>query len=64
MFTLGHHCNLYSEYTTYNEYSYYIGRSQQCISWVIKTICIQSTQVIINTISILISHSNVYPESS
>ena len=64
MFTLGHHNKMYPEYTRYNEYSYYIGSSQQCIPWVIKTVCIQSTQVIMNTISILIGHSNVYPGSS
>ena len=48
MFTLGHHYNVYPEYIRYNEYSYYIDRSQQCIPWVIIKMCIQDTQGIIN----------------
>ena len=64
MFTLGHHNNVYPEYTRYNEHSQYIDRSQQCIPWVIITMCIQDTQGIMNTLSIWIGHSNVYPGSS
>ena len=50
MFTLGHHNNVYPEYTRYNEHSQYIDRSQQCIPWVIITMCIQDTQGIMNTV--------------
>ena len=52
MFTLGHHNNVYPGYTRYNEYSYYIDRSQQCIPWVIITVCILGTQGIMNVDSL------------
>ena len=52
MYTLGHHNSVYPEYTRYNEYSEYINRSQQCLPWVIITMCIQSTQGMMNTVSI------------
>ena len=64
MYTLGHHNNVYLEYTRYNEHSYYIDRSQQYIPWVIITMCIQSTQGIMKTVSTWIDHSSVYPGSS
>ena len=64
MYTLGHRNNAYQGYTRYNEHSKYIDRSQQCIYWVIITMCIQDTQGIMNTVSICIGHSNVYPGSS
>ena len=52
MFTLGHHNNVYPGYTRYNEQTKYMDRSQQCIPWVIITMCIQDTQGIMNTVSI------------
>ena len=52
MYTLGHPNNVYPGYTRYNEHSKYIERSQQCIPWVIITMCIQDTQDIMNTVSI------------
>ena len=64
MYTLGHHNNVYLEYTRYNEHSYYIDRSQQCIPSVIITMCIQRTQGKMNTVIIYIGHSSVYPGSS
>ena len=61
MYTLGHHNNVYPGFTRYNEHSYYIDKSQQCIPWVIITMCMQSTQGIINKVSTQIDHSSVYP---
>ena len=61
MFTLGHHNNVYPGYTSYNEHSYNIDRSQQCIPWVIITMCIQDTQGIMKRVSLKIGNSNVYP---
>ena len=52
MYTLGHHNNVYPEYTRYNAYTKYIERSQQCLPWNFKTMCIQSTQGTMNTVSI------------
>ena len=48
MYTLGHDNNVSPGYTRLNEYSKYIDRSQQCISWVIITLCIQGTQGLMN----------------
>ena len=52
MYTLGHQNHVYPEYTRYNEHSQYIDRSQQCIPWVIITMCIQDTQGIMNPVNI------------
>ena len=52
MYTLGNHNNVYPGYTRYNEHSKYINRSQQCIPWVIITMCILSAQDIMKTVSI------------
>ena len=52
MYTLGHHNNAYPGYTSYDEHSKYIDRSQQCIPWAIITMCIQDIQGIMNVDSI------------
>ena len=70
MYALGHHKNVCPGYIRYNEHRKYIDRSQQCIPWVIITMCIQGTQDIMNTVIISIvtamctlgHHNNVYPE--
>ena len=61
MYTLGHHNNVFLGYTRYNECREYIDRSQQCIPWVIITMCIQDTQGKMNVDSINIGRSNVSP---
>ena len=52
MYTLGHHKSVYPGYTRYNEDSLYIDISQQCVPWVIITMCIQDTKGIMNVVSI------------
>ena len=64
MYTLDHHKSVYPGYTRYNGHSKYIDRSQQCIPWVISTMCIQDKQGKMNVDSIYIGHNSVYPVSS
>ena len=52
MYTLDHNNNVIPKYTRYNEHSYYIDRSQQCIPLVIITMYIQDTPGIINTVKV------------